>query len=119
MRNCKKNQRTLYYALFTGTQKLKDEYGNDTLEVEKIYSDPIKMELNISASVGGEAVQVFGSLSNYSRVILTTDINCPINEGSHIWFGVSTDKPHNYEVVKVADSKNSLLIAISEVSVSI
>ena len=118
MRDCQRNKRTLYYALMTGTEHVKDEYGNDTLEVKKTYASPVLLNANVSASVGEEAVQVFGNLTNYSRVISICDKSCPIDEGSKIWFGVSTDKPHNYEVKKVADSKNSLLIAISEVSVS-
>lgn len=118
MRDCQRNKRELYYALRTGEEHIKDEYGNFTGEVKGIFADSIEIKANVSASVGEEAVQVFGSLSNYSRVISVCDKSCPIVEGSKIWFGVSTDKPNNYEVKKVADSKNSLLIAISEVSVS-
>lgn len=119
MRNQQRNKRTLYYALYTGTEKVFDDYGNDTGEIKSIFSAPIELKVNISAAVGEEAVQVFGSMSNYSRVISICDLTCPIVEGSRIWFGVTTDKPHNYEVVKVADSKNGLLIAIAEVSVSV
>lgn len=118
MRDCQRNKRTLYYALLTDVEHMKDEYGNYTGEVKGIFSDPILWKSNVSASVGEDAVQVFGNLSNYSRVISVCNKSCPIVEGSKIWFGITTDKPNNYEVKKVADSKNSLLIAISEVSVS-
>jgi hypothetical protein len=99
-----------------GTEPILDEYGNDTLEVRTIYGDPKSLEVNVSANVGQDAVNVFGSITGYSRTVSYVGTDCPIVEGSRVWFGVNTTVPHNYIVVKVADSKNGYLIALREVS---
>jgi hypothetical protein len=114
MRNLKRNQRPLYFAPFQGTQSIKDEYGNDTLEVEKLYGDKKRLYVNYSSNTGLDDTQVFGSFTNYSRVISYVGKQCPLKEHDVIWLGI-TDKP-NYEVRRVADSLNSYLIAIGEIA---
>lgn len=111
MRNLNKNMRKMTYALPAGTESILDEWGNDTLEVKRSYTDFAEYSANISSAVGEEAVKVFGSLTNYSRTISVADKNCPIAvEGTLIQFESKT-----YEVVKVADSLNGFLIAVREV----
>ena len=116
MRDLKRNQRTLHYANVIGTEPIMDEYGNDTLEVRTLYSPPALLRCNISANVGQDMVNVFGSMTEYHRTVSFMGTNCPLVEGSRIWFGVSPDGDHNYVVTKVADSKNRCLIALREVS---
>lgn len=116
MRSMQRNWRDLLYATLTGTEQIKDEYGNDTLEVKNTYGPAKKLRANVSANVGQEAANVFGSLSGYSRTVSYSGDNCPLDEGDAVWFGVDVDGPHNYVVVKVADSKNGYLIALREVS---
>lgn len=116
MRSAHRNHRTLYYAVLIGTEPIKDEYGNDTLEVKNTYGPPIALNANVSANAGQEAVNVFGALTGYSRTVSYSGETCPLDEGSIVWFGVTTDGPHNYTVIKVADSKNGYLIALREVS---
>lgn len=116
MRSMQRSWRELYYAVLTGTEPIKDEYGNDTLEVENKYGPPTLLRAIVSANVGQEAVSVFGALTGYSRTISYNGDKCPLDEGCLIWFGVDTNGPHNYVVVKVADSKNGYLIALREVS---
>jgi hypothetical protein len=108
--------RDLYFATLVGSEPIKDEYGNDTLEVKNIYSSPTLLRANVSANVGQEAVNVFGALTGYSRTISYFGDSCPLDEGALIWFGVDVAEPHNYVVIKVADSKNGYLIALREVS---
>ena len=115
MRSLSKNKRPLHYAPYMGTQSIKDEYGNDTLEVEKLYGKPQKIYLNYSSNTGLEDTQVFGSLTNYSRVISYVGKHCPLKEHDVIWLGISVTEKPNYEVKKVADSLNSYLIAIGEI----
>jgi hypothetical protein len=101
----------MMYALPTGTESIKDEWGNDTLEVKRTYTEYSEYGANISSAVGEEAVKAFGSLTNYSRTICVAEKNCPIAvEGALIRFESKT-----YEVVKVADSLNGFLIAVREV----
>lgn len=116
MRSLQRNMRTLYYATPQGTESLLDEYGNDTLEQKTVYSEPTKLNANVSANVGQDDINVFGSLTEYHRTISYCGSHCPLVEGSIVWFGVDISKPHNYIVVKVADSKNGFLIALREVS---
>ena len=114
MRDLKRNQRPFYYATIIGTEPIYDEYGNDTLETRTVWGNPILLKANISANIGEEAVELFGSQTEYSRTVSMAA--CPFKEGDKVWFGVSPDQEHNYTVAKVADSKNGFLIALREVS---
>ena len=114
MRTLQKNKRTFYYARFIATEPIYDEYGNLTGDRQKVYSEPVKYMANVSANVGADAIQVFGSLTNYSRTMTLTE-NL-LREGDIIWFGIDTTQSHNYVVTKVADSLHGYLIAIQEVN---
>lgn len=116
MRSMQRSWRDLHYATLLGTEPIKDEYGNDTLEVKNTYGSPTLLRANVSANAGQEAVSVFGALTGYSRTVSYSGDSCPLDEGSLVWFGVDASGPHNYIVVKVADSKNGYLIALREVS---
>ena len=118
MRSLNRNKRPLYYALRTGDTANVDEYGNETGERTPVYGDPVALMGNISAASGMDATQAFGSFTNYSRTLCVTDPNCPLKEDSAVWFGVDPDKPHNYIVVRKADSKNGVLYALQEVTVT-
>lgn len=116
MRSMQRSWRDLYYATLLGSEAIKDEYGNDTLERKNTYGPPTLLRANVSANAGQEAVNVFGSLSGYSRTVSYNGDTCPLDEGSLVWFGADVNGPHNYIVVKVADSKNGYLIALREVT---
>lgn len=115
MRDLKRNCRPLYYSEVLGTVPLYDEYGNETLEVSTEYGSPTLLSVNVSANVGQEAVEVFGTATEYSRTVCFAN-ECPLKEGYKVWFGVSPTEPNNYIVAKVADSKNGYLVALREVS---
>ena len=116
MRSLQRDWRTLYYAVPVGTEPIFDDYGNDTLEIETIYSEPKELRVSVSANVGQESVEVFGSNTVYHRTATYVGQHCPLVDGAKIWFGVPVTEPNNYVVIKVADSKNSFLIAFREVS---
>lgn len=115
MRSLQRNHRALYYANQSGTEPILDEYGNDTLEVQPVYGSPALLYANVSANAGQEAVQTFGSQTEYSRTVSLAG-PCPLVEGSRVWFGVAPPEEHNYVVARVADSKNGYLVALREVS---
>lgn len=117
MRSLNRNKRDIYYALRTGETADKDEYGNETGETTLTYGAPVAMRCNISAATGLETVQAFGSFTNYTRAICVSDPHCPIDEESIVWFGATPPEPHNYIVVRKADSKNGTLYALREVTV--
>ena len=116
MRSLQRNWREIHYSVPIGTEPILDDYGNDTLEVRQIFDTPVKLSVNISANAGQDAVNQFGSQTEYSRTISYMGQNCPLGEGARVWFGVPLDGPHNYHVVKVADSKHCYLIALREVA---
>lgn len=114
MRDLKRNQRQFYYATIEGAEPIYDEYGNDTLEMRTVWGNPILLKANISANVGEEAVELFGTQTEYSRTLCIA--TCPLKVGDKVWFGILPDLEHNYTVAKVADSKNGFLVALREVS---
>lgn len=119
MRSLNRNKRLIHYALLTGEVAIVDEYGNETGESVPVYGDAVPLACNISAAVGHDAVQAFGNFTGYSRTLSVADINCPMDEKSVVWFGVSPlTEPHNYIVARKADSKNGILYALQEVTVT-
>jgi hypothetical protein len=118
MRSLNRNKRSVYYALYTGEETNHDEYRNETSESTPTYGDPVALACNVSAATGAEAVHAFGSFTGYSRTMCVADSNCPINENSVVWFGREPSEPHNYVVVRKADSKNGILYALQEVTVT-
>lgn len=118
MRNLQRNYRTIWFANPTGeTEQIKDEYGNDTLEVKTIFDTPKELRCNIGSSGGQDVIEIFGSTTEYHRTIsFSGSGTCPLTEGCRIWFGVDTAQAHNYRVVKVSSTKNETIVALREVS---
>lgn len=119
MRDLVRNKRDLWYAIPVGNTPILDEYGNDTLEVEAVFSSPLYFRANISANAGREAVEVFGSQTEYSRTVSIAGGECPLVEGCRVWVGVepsAQETNYNYTVARVADSKNGYLVALREVT---
>lgn len=117
MRSLERNKRSLYYALYINEKPVLDEYGNETSESEPVYGEVTELRCNVSAATGVEAVQAFGSFTNYTRAVCVSDNMCPIAEQTIVWFGIDTTKPYNYVVTRKADSKNGILYALQEVKV--
>ena len=116
MRTLNRNKRKLHYSSLIGTEPIFDEWGNETGEEKSVYSEIKELNCNISPAVGTETVNAFGSFSDYSRVVVT-EANCLLAEGCVVWYGVDVNEPHNYIVVKKADSINGNLFALQEVKV--
>ncbi len=119
MRALERNKRVLYYALYKGKTALTDEYGNMTGEYAVQYSPPVQMDMNVSAARGTTELEQFGVDVPYTHTTCTCDMDCPIQEDTIIWFNADPESdPHNYVVVKVAKSINSIVYALREVNVS-
>lgn len=118
MRCLNRNKRKIYYATRVGETTIFDEYGNETGETKPLYSATREMMCNISPALGEEAAQSFGNLPDYSRTISVSDTKCPIDEDSIVWFDTDKTGHHNYIVIRKADSKNGILYALKEVSVT-
>ena len=110
MRTLKRNMREVTYENVAATEPIKDVYGNDTLEVRKLYAAPVTAYWNVSAATGEEANEIFGEQTDYSRTV-TLCGSCPVSEGDRVTFSNT-----RYTVVKIADSKNGFLLALREVT---
>lgn len=116
MQSLKSNKRNIYYALYLGVSDITKD-GYKTGEKTKNYSEPVPFLCNVSPAKGTAETEQFGINDDYDRTIVTTDMSCPIDTDSILWIGTSSaSEPYNYRVVRRADSINSLLFAIKEVS---
>lgn len=116
MRDLKRNQQTIWYALLSVSEE-KDEWGN-THNV-KGYGSPIKCKMTLSANKGEISAQAFGADLQYDREMSTHNMSCPIDEYTHLWLdGRNTTDTHNYEVVAVSKSLNCIRYALRRVNVS-
>ena len=119
MRTLNRNKRRIYYALLTGeVDESVDENGYETGEPVPVYGDAVELQCNVSATTGADAVQAFGNFTNYNRTMCVADPQCPIDEKTIVWFGSAPHEPHNYIVTRKADSKNGILYALREVTVT-
>ena len=118
MRTLEINKQPMWYALCTGKTEVIDEYGNHTGVYELTYSNPVYYPVNMSESRNIVNFEAFGITADYDRTFVTSDLSCPIKEDTIIWFGAdpATD-PHNYVVHRIANSLNSITIAIRAVDV--
>lgn len=112
MRNLKRNQQKIYYSNLS--DEIVDEWGNKG----KGYSNPKLYRISISPNTGETNYSGFGTQLEYDRTMTTANLDCPINEFSHLWIGIDTSKPHNFEVRKKATNLNQILYAIQQVEVS-
>lgn len=118
MRCMKRNMQNIYYALYAGKEEILDENGNATATFNVLYSNPVRAKMNVSPAQGSTGVELFGKNTVYSKTMVTHDVNCPITETSVIWIDRSTDLPHNYTVIGIAKSANSIVYALKETEIS-
>lgn len=123
MKALERNKQTIYYANYTGKTDVYEE-GLFTGEHTPTYTTPAEAKVNVSASRGEAYIDLFGTDINYTNTIVS-DKDLGINENSILWIGVSPSTstssaitPHNYTVVSVAKSFNSVVYAIRKVDVS-
>lgn len=121
MKALERNKQKIYYANFSGKTEIIDENGLYTGEYEISYTEPVEVKVNVSASRGEAYLDLFGTDLNYTNTIVT-DKDLGIDENSILWVGKeayqnSVITPHNYIVVSVAKSFNSVVYAIRKVDV--
>ena len=85
MRLVKRNLRPIWYSLYTGRQPVVDTDGNETGEPEITYSDPVMLMCNISPASGMIQSEIFGRIEDYDKIIMTDQMDCPIDENSVLW----------------------------------
>lgn len=129
MRNLKKNQRNLYYALYKEDIPIYDENGFEELESKSGYDTPVQFKASLSTGQSDAEESPFGKNVTYDRVISTCDTSLPIDENSLIWVknkpvynadGTVNPDSADYEVAAPPlDGLNSLRIAIKKRSKSV
>lgn len=124
MQSLARNKQKFYYAQYTGKVEGVDGEGNFTGEYTETYTKPTAYMANISPASGNAQDEPYGIVTPYTHTIVTSDVNCPISETSVIWYGIVPDEQgesgtvkHNFDVVRVAKSLNSVAINIKEVEV--
>ena len=118
MRCQRRNEQTIYYALYEGFVPFVNSKGIDTGEKTQVYTAPISMQASVSAAKGSADVEMFGIDTPYTKTVVTCDLECPIREDSVLWIGADpVTEPYNYVVVRIARSLNSITYAVREVDV--
>lgn len=122
MRDLKKNQRELWYALYRNKIPIVDENGDETGDYTTGYSLPVSFNANLSPGKGSAQAAVFGTDIDFTRSISTTDMELPITETSLVWYetepgllkdGSADPDTADYEVAAPpADGLNELVIAL-------
>lgn len=122
MRTLNRNKQPLYYALYKGKTEYVDEYGNKTGEYTTQYETPVKTYMNISPARGNIVLEQFGINTQYTHILVTDKMDCPIAKDTILWIGKTPDNEgkikHNFVVKQIAKSLNSISYAISEVEIS-
>lgn len=129
MRSLQRNKQTIWYRLLTGDPEPiteTDEWGNvlDTGENTQQYSDPVELKINVSQATGTAITEQFGNLDNYDKVLVTTQMDCPINGTTLLYIDTTPTQTngkwsnHDYVVRRVAKSINGISIAVRKVDVS-
>lgn len=123
MRLMKRNLKPVWYCLYDSKATQKDDDGYETGEDGVAYGEPVKMLCNVSPATGFAQTDVFGNLESYDKVLITDDMDCPIDENTVLFIDkepqVVDGKPkYDYTVKRVAKSLNSISYAVSKVKVS-
>lgn len=118
MKDLSRNKKTFYYALYMGKTEDIDEFGNRTGQYVPTYTSPMLYRANISPARGTADLEQFGINSNYTKVIVTSDMECPFTETTRLWIGIAPTESYNYVVTQRAESINSISFAIREVTTS-
>ena len=124
MRALERNKVPFWYCLYDHSEVIKDEYGNETGEATPVYKAPALLRANVSPATGSAQVEQFGNISSYDKVIVTTDMSCPIDENTVLFLDKDPDYSadgtplYDYAVWRVARSLNSISYAVTKVSVS-
>jgi len=118
MRLLKRNLRPIWYCLYQSNQPVYDEDGYETGEPNISYAEPVQMMANVSPASGYAQNETFGNLESYDKVVITDEMNCPIDVDTTLYVDTDLTGQPDYVVKRVAKSLNHISYAISKVKVS-
>lgn len=107
MRNLQRNKKVLTYKLYLGKGEIVDKYGDPTGDYKESYTEPEEFVAYVTPNTGSTAYNFFGLDTNYSHMVITSNMECPIKEDSLV-----TYEGNEYVVVKRAKSLNQIVLAI-------
>ena len=141
-----RNKEYLWYANPTGEQYVTDENGYKTGERKITYATPTKVKMSMAISSGANnlgsqgmaELERYGIATGYTHRAVTDDMDCPMGEESLVWYKIEPTRietreriingqrqevqtlipvPHNFKVVRKAQSLNHLIYYLKEVDV--
>lgn len=123
MRTLDRNKTQFYYATWLGEGEIIDDEGRHTGEKVPTYSAWTPMSANVSSAKGRSEAELFGNDVQYDRVIVTDDVNCPIDENTVLAIDIApntrekvSDAPvFDYVVTRKSKSLNSVSYAVAKV----
>lgn len=123
MKLMKRNLTPVHYCLYKERVALKDADGYETGEYGVGYAEPVKLMCSVSPATGYAQTEMFGNLESYDKVLITDDMDCPIDENTVLFIDkepvFKDGKPtYDYTVRRVARSLNAISYAVSKVKVS-
>lgn len=123
MKLMKRNLTPVHYCLYKERVALTDADGYETGEYGVGYAEPVKLMCSVSPATGYAQTEMFGNLESYDKVLITDDMDCPIDENTVLFIdkepAFKDGKPtYDYTVRRVARSLNAISYAVSKVKVS-
>lgn len=126
MRCLERNTQTVWYSLYAGRgTRAVDADGLYTGDRAVAYSAPVEALMNVSGARGTAEREQFGINTSYTKTIVTDDMETEFDTDTIFWIGVEPDAngeagavKHNYAVVRVSKTLNSVTLALAEVQAS-
>ena len=126
MRMSERNKQPVWYSTFVSKTEIVDEYENATGEYKITYSAPVKAAWNVSVVESEADIAMFGVQAIDTIVGVADRAGFPLDETSILWYGITptikedgtTDTAHNYRVVGIRPSLNTVKFYAQKVSVT-
>ena len=126
MRQLNRNKQPIYYSAFVSKTEIVDEYENATGEYKITYSAPVKAAWNVSVVESEADIAMFGVQALDAIVGVASRNGFPLDETSILWYGITptikedgtTDTAHNYRVVGIRPTLNTVKFYAQKVSVT-
>ena len=99
MRDLKKNQVAMFYALYSDSIPIYDDEGHEELEKGKGYLPPVSFKASLSAGRSDAYESPFGNNVSYDRVLLTSNKDIAIKNNSLIWIENAPEYDANNKVI--------------------
>lgn len=124
MKTLARNKQSVWYALYKGEVPRLDADGNETGEHDIEYEEPVFCPFNCSPNgagssfVNGITAEPYGLTSEFTRTLITDDLNCPITDTTVLWIGADPNvgnPKYTHKVVKIARSLNNIVYVVKEV----